>query len=160
MIAGPSTILPDTTYYKEEMGEQKAMMIGMWSNVTKAILAQTKLTEEEQATYLENTLKFDELIAKYVKSSEEWSEYVKIYNPMTTRRVSSLLKPIKFRKLLQDVFEVAPETIIVADPRWIKGFKEIFNEENFELYKSWAYVTKLLSSCKYLSEELRDLSGS
>lgn len=160
MIAGPSTILPDTTYYKEEMGEQKAMMIGMWSNVTKTILAQTKLTEEEQATYLENTLKFDELIAKYVKSSEEWSEYVKIYNPMTTRRVSSLLKPIKFRKLLQDVFEVAPETIIVADPRWIKGFKEIFNEENFELYKSWAYVTKLLSSCKYLSEELRDLSGS
>ena len=32
--------------------------------MTKAILAQTKLTEEEQAKYLEITLKFDELIAK------------------------------------------------------------------------------------------------
>lgn len=159
-IQGPSTILPDTTYYKEEMKAQKEMMIGLWSNSVSQMLAMTKLTAEEQALFLSDTLKFDELIAKYVKSREEWSEYANIYNPMTTRRVSSLLKPIKFRKLLQDLFTESPETIMVADPRWLKGFKEIFNEENFELYKHWAYVKLLLSASSVLSEDLRDLGGA
>ena len=159
MIQGPSTILPDTTYYSEEMKPQRDMMLGMWSNMAKALLSHTKLTEDEQNEFVANAIKFDELIAKFVKSNEEWSEYAKIYNPMTTRRVSSLLKPIKFRKLLQDVFTEAPETIIVADPRWIKGFKEIFNEETFMLYRSWAYINFILGKSKLLSEELRDLGG-
>ena len=159
MIQGPSTILPDVTYYKEEAAQQRDMMLGLWSNMVKAILAQTKLTPEEQETYLANTLKFDSIIATLVKSSEEWSEYTKIYNPMKVGRVASLLKPIKFKKLLESLFGYVPETIIVADPRFLKGFSTLFNEENFELYKSWAYVISLLGCTSVLSEELRELGG-
>lgn len=160
-LRGPSTILPDTTYYKEEMKAQHDALLGVWSQMTAELLKRTPLTEDEQKTYLQNAIKFDEIIASLVKSSEEWSEYVKSYNPMPARRVCTLLRPIKFKKLLIGLYgERIPETIIVAEPRFLKGFSILFNEENFELYKAWAYVNTLLSACGYLSEELRELSSA
>ena len=158
-IQGPSTILPDASYYKEAMAQQRDMMLGLWSNMAKAILAQTNLSPEEQAQYLEDTLKFDAIVATLVKTSEEWSEYTKAYNPTSTRTVSGLLKPVKFRKLVQDLIGEVPEVIIVAEPRFLKGFKTLFNEENFVLYKHWAYVKELVSSTRFLSEGLREVGG-
>lgn len=158
---GPSTILPDTTYYNEEMKPQHDALIGVWSQMTAELLKRTTLTEEEQKTYLENALKFDAIIATLVKSQEEWSEYVKNYNPMPTRRVCTLLRPIKLKKLLVSFYgEHLPENIIVAEPRFLKGFSTLFNEENFELYKAWAYINTLLSACSYLSEELREIGSA
>ena len=157
-LAGPSTILPDTTYYKNE--QQKAAMIGLWSQMASAILSKTKLTPEQQALYLADCLKFDELIAGLVKSSQEWSEYAKTYNPMKIGRVNGLMKPVKVKKLCESLLGLIPEQIIVAEPRFLKGFKTLFNLENFELYRHWAYVTELVDCCKYLSEELRELGGT
>ena len=159
-VQGPDTILPDTTYYKEERAQQKAAILGLWANMAQAVLAKTKLTPEEQQQYLADTLKFDEIISTLVKSSEEWSEYTKAYNPTKVRKVCSLLKPVKFKKLLQDLIGEVPETIIVAEPRFLQGFSKLFNEENFILYKHWAYVRELLDLTKFLSEELREIGGS
>ena len=159
MIQGPSVILPDVSYYKEEMAQQAAAILGIWSTMAKAVLAKTDLSEEEQAKYLEDTLAFDRLLSTVVKSREEWSEYVKMYNPMKTSKVVSMLKPLNFRKLLKDLFGQVPENIIVTEPRYFKAFKEIFNEETFELYKHWAYVKGILGCCSFLTEELRELGG-
>ncbi|MBQ9266220.1 MAG: M13 family metallopeptidase [Bacilli bacterium] len=159
-VQGPDTILPDTTYYKEERAQQKAAILGLWANMAQAILAKTKLSPEEQQQYLADTLKFDEIISTLVKSSEERSEYTKAYNPTKVRKVCSLLKPVKFKKLLQDLIGEVPETIIVAEPRFLQGFSKLFNEENFTLYKHWAYVRELLDLTKFLSEELREIGGS
>ncbi len=160
MISGPSCILPDTTYYKEEMKAQHDKLISLWSNMVKSVLAKTRLTPEERDLYIQDAIKFDTLIAAYVKSSEEWSEYTKVYNPMSVRTLSGLMKPIKFRKLLNDIFENVPETIIVAEPRYFKNFKNVFNADTFEAYKHWAYVKELLGSCSLLSQELRELGSS
>lgn len=154
---GASTILPDTTYYLEPMAQQKAMMIGLWSQMTKAVLLKAGLDEKMADTYLADTLKFDELIAKFAKSAEEWSDYPATYNPMKGSRVCSLVKPLKLKKLLLDFFGEVPEIVIVNEPRYFKNFKEIFNEENVMIFKHWSYVKFLLHSCTYLSEELRAL---
>ena len=158
-IQGPSVILPDASYYKEEMAQQKEMILGIWTNVAKMILAKTDLTPEDQAKYLEDTLKFDAVLGGLVKTSEEWSEYIKAYNPMKSSKVASLLKPVNFRRVLKDLFGFIPETIIVSEPRYFKAFKEVFTEENLEVYKHWAYVNAIISSCSYLTEELRDLGS-
>ena len=158
-ISGPSVILPDASYYKPERAQQKAALIGMWTNMAKAVLAKTKLTAEEQEKYLSDTLAFDEILAGLVKSREEWSEYVKAYNPMKTGKVCYMMRPVAMRKLLNSVFGFVPEKIIVEEPRYFKSFGEVFNEETFGLYKAWAYVTGLLSSCAYLTEELREMGG-
>ena len=158
LITGPSTILPDVTYYKNE--QQKAAMISLWSQMAAALLSKTKLTPEQQALYLADCLKFDELLAGLVKSSQEWSEYAKMYNPMKIGRVNAMVKPVKLKKLCETLLGEIPETIIVAEPRYFKGFKDVFNLETFELYKHWAYVTELIDNSHYLSEELRELGGT
>ncbi len=160
MLSGPSTILPDTTYYKEEMKQQHDALMLVWTDMVSKLLKFTPLSEEERKTYVENAVKFDAIIATLVKSSEEWSEYVKMYNPMPIKKVCSLIKPVKLKKLLTAFYgEQLPEEIIVADPKWLKGFKTLFSEETFTLYKCWAYVEKVLTSSSLLSEELREIGS-
>ena len=159
IIQGPSVLLPDASYYKEAMAAQKGALLGIWANMAKLVLAETDLSAEQQEQYIQDTLKFDDILGGLVKTSEEWSEYIEMYNPMKTSKVVSMLKPLDFKGLLMDLFGVVPEKIIVAEPRFFKAFKEVFNEENFEIYKHWAYVTGLLSACSLLSEKLRNLGG-
>ena len=159
IITGPSTILPDTTYYNPA-NPNKDMMLNMWKSLALQALSFTDLSEEERNTYVEKTLEFDAIIATLVKSSEEWSEYTKLYNPYKVNKVSRLLAPIKFKKILKEFFGEVPETIIVFDPRFLEGFKTLFNEENFDKYLCWAYVTFLMNNGTYLSEDLRNISGA
>ena len=158
-VQGPSVILPDASYYKDEMAQQKEMILGIWANVARTVMAKTDLSPEEQNKYIEDALAFDALLGKLVKTSEEWSEYVAMYNPTKTSKVTSLLKPVNFKTVLKDLFGLVPETIIVTGPRYFKNFKEVFNEETFGLYKNWAYVTGLMNSCSLLTEELRELGS-
>ena len=159
-IQGPSVILPDASYYKPEMEQQKQMILGIWTNVAKMVLSKSDLSLEQQEKYLQDTLAFDALLGNLVKTSEEWSEYIKMYNPMKASKVSSFLKTINFKKVLKDLFDIVPETIIVTEPRYFKEFVNVFNENTFEQYKHWAYVTGLLDSCSLLTEELRELGST
>lgn len=160
MIQGPSVILPDASYYSEGKEQQRDMLLSMWSNSTKQVLAIAGHSDEEIELLIQDTLAFDALVAKYVKTSEEWSEYTKMYNPMKTGRFAGMVKPLNLKKLLTDLFGFVPAEIIVAEPRYFKNFKEIFNQDTFEIYKKWAYVITLMGSCSLLSEELRDLGGA
>ena len=159
MVSGPSVILPDASYYAEGKEQQKEMLLNLWSGFARQVLAIAGHTEDEVNTLIQDTLAFDAKLAKFVKSQEEWSEYVKMYNPMKTGRVAGMVKPMNLKKLLSDLFGFVPEEIIVAEPRYFKNFKEVFNADTFDAYKSWAYVTTLMGSCSLLSEELRDLGG-
>ena len=157
MIQGPSVILPDASYYKNE--QQRDQLLGLWSNFAKQVLAIAGHSEEECDALLKDTLAFDALVAKFVKSQEEWSEYTKMYNPMKTGRVAGMVKPLNLKKVLKDIFGFVPEEIIVTEPRFFKNFKEVFNADTFEAYKNCAYVTTLMGNCSLLSEQLRDLGG-
>jgi len=159
IITGPSAILPDVSYYKEEMKAQKEALLSLYKNMALMILKNTNLSEEDQALYVDDCLKFDELISKYVKSNEEWSEYAKIYNPMKLSKINSLLKPLKFKKMILDVFNTDVDYIVVGEPRYFKAFNEVFNEKTFILYKHWAYVMTSVDTCPYLTEELRNIGG-
>ncbi len=158
MIRGAGVILPDVSYYKNE--QQRDAMLEMWSASAKQVLAIAGHSEEEIDALIKDTLSFDARIAQYAKSQEEWSEYVKMYNPMKTGRVAGMVKPFNLKKLLTDLFGYVPEEIIVAEPRYLKNFKEIFNQDTFESYKNWAYVMTLMGNCSLLSEELREIGGA
>ncbi len=160
MIQGPSVILPDASYYAEGKEQQKEMLLNLWSGFTKQILAHAGHSEEACDLLIHDTLAFDALVAKFVKSQEEWSQYTKMYNPMKTGRVAGMVKPLNLKKLLADLFGFVPEEIIVTEPRYFKHFKEVFNADTFEMYRNWAYVLTLVGSCSLLSEELRDLGGA
>lgn len=158
-IKGPGVILPDASYYKKEMAPQKEMILGIFKNVIKLVMEKTDLSEETQQKYIDDALAFDEILGSLVKTSEEWSEYVEGYNPMNVNEVAELLKPLDFKYILNDLFGCVPEKIIVSEPRFIKAFSSVLNENTFELYKHWAYVLGIYNSCGLLTEELRELGS-
>ena len=157
VVLGPDIILPDTTYYAED-NESGKQLLALYADMAAKVLAYTPLTEEEQKQTLADTLAFDALIAKKVKSQLEWSEYYKCYNPMPVDEVAELVAPFDIKGLLQALYgEKAPDTLIVYDPKAIREMKDYFSEENFGLYRNWAYVKTLLKATPYLSEELATL---
>lgn len=158
-IQGPRVILPDASYYKPEMAAQKEQILGIWTNVAKAVMAKTDLAPEAQEQYVADALAFDAILGGLVKTSEEWSKYVEMYNPTDTDKVASMLSTLDFGAILTDLFGRVPDTIVVTEPRFFGEFAKVLNAENLELYKHWAYVTGLLSACSLLSEELRDMGG-
>ena len=158
VILGPSTILPDTTYYQEDNQAGK-QLLQVFRDMASKALAYTPLTEEEKEEFLEDTFRFDLLISKKVKSQLEWADYVKNYNPTSLEEVSESLKPFDFKGMLKKQYkDKLPETIIVYDPKAIKEFNGYFNEENFKLYVHWAYVKTLLNFAKLLSLDLAAIS--
>jgi putative endopeptidase len=159
VMLGPSTILPDTTYYKEgnKQGEQ---LLGLWKNMASNYWPYAPLSKEEQAQYLEDTIAFDKKIAGLVKSQEEWADEAKNYNPMSLKRVFSYLSPLDLKGFLKSVYGKMPKKVIAYDLRFVKGFSSLFNADSFILYKHWAYVKELLGASSYLSEEIRKIGGS
>ncbi|MBQ9828045.1 MAG: M13 family metallopeptidase [Lachnospiraceae bacterium] len=156
-VLGPDIILPDTAYYDDNnpAGQQ---LLGVYSDMAAKMLAFTPLSEEDQKTFLEDTIAFDALIAKKVKSRLEWSEYIKCYNPMNTDEVAACTAPFDIKKLLKDLYgDDVPSTMIVYDPKAIKEMNGYFSEENFTLYVHWAYVKTLLRASACLSEEIAAL---
>ena len=159
-IQGASVILPDASYYKPEMAAQKEQILGIWQNVARAVMAQTDISPENQEKYVADALAFDAILGGLVKTREEWSRYVEMYNPMEESAVAEMLSTLDFGAILSDLFGRVPETVVVTEPRFFGAFATVFNAENLELYKHWAYVTGLLSACNFLSEELRDMGGA
>ncbi|MDD5791789.1 MAG: M13 family metallopeptidase [Erysipelotrichaceae bacterium] len=156
IIMGPTTILPDTAYYGTENGEA---LLKVYAENARKALGHTKLSAEDIDAFVEDTLAFDALVAKKVKSAVEWADYVNNHNPMSVDEVSEYLKPFDFRKFLSDIYgDKLPTTVDVYDPKAIKEFNDYYSKENFKLYKHWAYVKKLLAASKYLSEELHSIS--
>ena len=158
-LQGAGVILPDASYYKPEMEAQKTQILAIWANVAKAVMAKTDLSPEDQEKYVSDALAFDAILGSLVKTSEEWSKYVEMYNPVETSKVSEMLSTIDFNAILNDLFGKVPGTVVVTEPRYFAAFATVFNAETLELYKHWAYVTGLLKFCNYLSEELRDMGG-
>lgn len=159
IMAGPSTILPDTKYYLEEQKETKAQLVQVWTMMVKELLKFTDLGEEAD-DYIKGALEFDEKVASLVKSQEEWSRYTECYNPMKVNKVQKLLKGVALKRVMKKLLEKEVEQIIVYDPRFLNGFTTLFNEETFTSYKKWAYIMKLISSANSLSEEIRTIGNT
>ena len=159
-VNGPDLILPDTTYYAEDNASGK-QLLALYTDMAAKVLAFTPLSEEERRQYLNDTLAYDALIAKKVKSKLEWSEYYKAHNPMDLDTVAACVAPFDLKGLLVSLYgEQIPTTLIVYDPRAIQEMSGYFCPENFEKYMHWAYVKTLLRSTACLSEELTALGRS
>jgi len=48
-LQGAGVILPDASYYNPEMAPQKEQLLGIWTNVAKAVMAHTDLSAEDIA---------------------------------------------------------------------------------------------------------------
>ena len=157
LLTGPAIILPDTPFY-EEGNESGKKLLGVYKDMAEKILKFSPLSEDEQKTFLEDTIAYDALIAKKVKSQLEWSEYYKNHNPMDVDEVAACVAPFDIKKLLTDLYsDNAPKVLIAYDPKAIKEMNGYFSSENFKLYVHWLYVKTLVKATACLSLELKTL---
>ncbi len=157
LLTGPAIILPDTPFY-EEGNESGKKLLGVYKEMAEKILKFSPLSEDEQKTFLEDTLAYDALIAGKVKSQLEWSEYYKNHNPMDVDEVAACVAPFDIKKLLTDLYgNNAPKVLIAYDPKAIKEMNGYFSSKNFKLYVHWLYVKTLVKATACLSLELKTL---
>ena len=155
VILGPSTILPGTSYYGTETGDK---LLAVYADMASKALAYTNLSEEEKDQYVKDTLAFDELVSKKVKSQLEWADYVNNYNPLSVEDAKNAMYPFDFESFLSNIYgENAPKEVVAYDLKAIKEMNGYFNEETLPLYVHWAYVKTLLNATDKLSEELYEI---
>ena len=160
VITGPSIILPDVTYYDENNKAGKKLL-EVYSSMVRILLSYTDLSNEEKEEYIKDTLSFDALVAKKVKSQLEWADYVNNYNPITLEEVIECVKPFDFKGMLSSFYKDSlPKEVIAYDLKAIKEFSFYFNKETFTSYIHWAYVKALVSFGYTLSEGISEISNT
>ncbi|EGS29353.1 M13 family metallopeptidase [Mycoplasmopsis anatis] len=154
----PNLILPDKTDY--ENVENRDKKLNAWKSMTRKLLNKYGKNDLEIEKLLEDTIKFDSLLIESAKNSVEYAQYTKLYNPLTPNEVKKYFVGFDFMshasKLVQNK-EI--DKIIFPNEKIFPVFKDIFNEHNFELYKSAFLVFNLLKLTPYLDEESRIISG-
>ncbi len=159
VITGPQTILPDTTYYATD-NEAGKQLLEVWKEQARFALSKTDLSSEEIEDYINEAIKYDNLVSKSVKSLLEWSDYTKNYNPFKLEEVCEYLKPFNFKDFLNKIYlNNVPQIIVSYDPRAMKEFNNYFNESTFKGYICLAYINTILKYSTILSEELVENSG-
>ena len=158
MIMDPNTILPDKSLYENKLAS--AFMMKAFRSMTAKLLKFSPLDKEEQKKFLDDTVAFDDIVRKHVKSHEELADYVKLINPMSVEEVDKLVAPYEVGGLLAKIYgDKAPKEIAVGNPAFLKDFKEILNDETFELFIHWTYVGTVLAYAPSLSLKIKDISN-
>lgn len=156
---GLSTILPDTTYY-EEGHEKGAELLQTWRGCQEALLPKFGFTDEEIADLLDKILALDAIIAKYVLSNEEGSEYAKLYHPYKWEDFAALVSNLPLTDFFKEILGQVPDKIIVPEERFWQAANEIYSPENWDLLKAYLILAATNSYTAFLSDDIRILSGA
>ena len=152
---GPSTFLPDTTTYKTEAAGK---LLEVLKKQSINLLKMADVSEGQAKEYVEDALKFDKKLSEVVKSSEEWADYPAMYNPTSMEDFEGKIKNFKIDYFLKEALGEVPDRIIVTEPRFLKHFDELMNEENFDEIKGWMIVKFINNVASYLSQDFREAS--
>ncbi|MGT2757346.1 M13 family metallopeptidase [Streptococcus ovuberis] len=156
----PSTILPDTSYYAEDH-PQKEELLAKWRESQEALLPLFGFSAEEMAELLDKMLVLDAKLAQYVLSSEESSEYVKLYHPYAWADFKALVPELPLEAFFTTVLGQVPDVIIVPEERfWTEFAAEFFSEKNWEYLKAALVYGAATAYTSYLTDEIRVLSGA
>lgn len=156
----PGIILPDTTYY-EEGNEKGKELLAIWRKMQEELLPKFGFSAEEIKEMLDNYLKLDAKLAKYVLSKEESSEYVKLYHPYDWADFTKLAPELPLDAIFTDILGQVPDKVIVPQERFWKEFAaEYYSEKNWAAIHAGLKLFAAGAWTAYLTEEIRVLSGT
>ncbi|MBO4506959.1 MAG: M13 family metallopeptidase, partial [Lachnospiraceae bacterium] len=159
-IWDPGLLLPDTSYYEKPLA--KAYMLFLLKRMARGLVMHSELTRQEQRQYIRDTIAFDDLLRRNALSNSDWANYYQLYHPMPAEEVYRLSGDLDLKGLFEKLYgDGAPKTFAVANPRFLKSFKDIFNEKNFPLFIHWCYLRTVYNYAyaQDLSPELYAISS-
>ena len=157
-IDGVDLILPDKSYYDDD-NESAKKLLATYAKVAQKLLAKLGYNQAAAEKIVSETLTYDKMLVPIVKSSEEWADYAKMYNPMSFEKFIAKSDSLNLRAFVEDQIQATPEKVIVAEPRYIDNLNKLVNETNFEKIKSWTMVRYLMKNAGFVSEDYRQTVG-
>ncbi|MDG3141800.1 endopeptidase [Streptococcus suis] len=156
----PGLILPDTTYYED--GNAKGQeLLALWRQSQEALLPKFGLSDEVIKDLLDKVLTLDAKLAKYVLSSEEASEYAKLYHPYEWEDFTKLAPELPLDAIFTHILGQVPDKVIVPEERfWTDFAAEYYSENNWDLLKAELVLNAANAFNPYLTDEVRILSGA
>lgn len=155
-VYAPSLILPDKTYYIDNPSGEK--LLEVYKKTSLNVLNKIGIAEKDAQEIVQGALDFDKSLVPFVKSSEEWADYTKAYNPVEFSEFVKNSTDLDLEKLITNLIQATPEKIIVTEPRYYNAFDEVL-ADNFENMKSWMLLRTILGGASALSEDLRQAAG-
>ncbi|EMB53669.1 putative peptidase [Streptococcus mutans 11A1] len=156
----PNLILPDTTYYAEGNDKGKELL-AKWRAMQEELLPKFGFEEAEIKDLLDKVLILDAKLAQYVLSSEESSEYVKLYHPYDWADFTKLTPELPLDAIFTQILGQKPDKVIVPEERfWTNFAAEFYSEKNWPFLKATLVLAAASSYNAYLTDDIRILSGS
>lgn len=152
-FGGPTTFLPDTTTYKSPASKK---LLDVLKEQSIKLLTMAGISQTKAEQYVAAAIKYDEKIAKVVKSTEEWSDYPAMYNPMKSSDFVVKFTDFKVDYFIKEVFKDLPERIINTEPRFLDHVNELINKDNFAEIKAWIIVNFINDNAPFLSQDFRE----
>ncbi|EJN94621.1 M13 family metallopeptidase [Streptococcus ratti] len=156
----PSLILPDTSYYSEDNENGKELLV-KWRAMQEELLPKFGFETAEIKELLDKVIELDAKLAQYVLSSEETSEYVKLYHPYDWADFTKLAPELPLDAIFTQILGQKPDKVIVPEERfWTQFAAEFYSESNWELLKASLVLAAAGAWNSYLTDDIRILSGS
>lgn len=154
----PDIILPSKNHYVDK--EKSKELLTVWRNAAEKLLNKTLPNQKEYVTkLLDDTLKFDALLAKYVLTPEEEAIYPNLYNLFSTSEIQKHCKVFDIKKIANNLTNNKVENISVVSKVFLENINTLYNDETFGQFKSALIVKTILQCSSYLDDESR-LIGS
>ncbi len=148
----PQIILPDKSYYENEVGEQ---LLEIYRMMSHNVLSEAGIPEADITKLVEDTFSFDKSLAPLMRSAEERADYTKMYNPRSVEEIRGYHPDFNLATLLQELVHPELKQVIVTEPEFFEHLVELITEEKLDQIKSWLIVKCLNFATPYLSESLR-----
>ncbi|MGX7775794.1 M13 family metallopeptidase [Streptococcus pluranimalium] len=156
----PSLILPDTTYYAEDNDKGKELL-ALWRQSQEDLLPKFGFSAEDIKDMLDKILELDTKLAKYVLSSEESAEYVKLYHPYDWADFAKLAPELPLDAIFTEILGQTPDKVIVPEERfWTEFASTYYSQDNWENLKAELVYSAANAFNSYLTDEIRVLSGA
>jgi len=157
-VQGAGLILPDKSYY-DEKNESGKQLLAKYGEVAGRLLSMIGYKLEDAKEIVEKALAFDRSLVPIVKSSEEWADYTKVYNPMNFTEFITKSTQLDLKSLVVDLINDTPEKVIIEEPRYLENLNKLVNDDTFENIKAWMMVKFLTGNASILDEEFRQTIG-
>ena len=157
-VDGADLFLPDRSYYDAD-NEFGHKLLAKYVAVATKLLEKLGYSDADAKETVKKASEFDSSLVPVVKTSEEWAEYTKIYNPYDFDDFVAKSNVLDLKDWVTGEIKDTPEKVIVVQPRYMDNLNKLVNDEAFENIKAWMIVRYLMENAEYVSEDFRQTYG-
>lgn len=157
-VAATDLFLPDKSYYEAD-NEFGKKLLDKYLDVATRLLQKLGYSDKNAQVTVQKAANFDKALVPIVKSSEEWAEYTKIYNPYSLADYAAKSQYLDLQAFVENEIDATPEKIIVVEPRFMDHLNELVNDDNFADIQAWMIVRYVMDNAEMVSEEFRQIFG-